>query len=299
MRAVIFGASGLLGRSVMRAFGDMAVTGTGFRRTPGDLVEVDATSPYAIARVLGQARPDVVVTCVGERRPGVWTFAPDRAQESNVDAARLIAEGAHREGARLVHISSDYVFDGTTPPYQPDSQPNPLNAYGRWKLMAEQAVRAASPDAAILRLPVLYGPVQHPAETNLTEIARLVAAGAPAELDDVCVRYPTHVDEAAEVCRRLAGALLAGERLGSVVHWSAEQGLTKYRMALRIAQRFGLPAGHIRPGDADAASGDRPVNCRLDCRDLPEALTPARRPFDTEFPPVVEPWLTSAGPAAG
>ncbi|MGA5578381.1 dTDP-4-dehydrorhamnose reductase family protein [Streptomyces koyangensis] len=300
MRAVIFGASGLLGRSVMRAFGDMTVTGTAFSRTASALVAVDATSADAIARLLGRVRPDVVVNCVGERRPAVWAGAPERARAGNVDAARLIAEGARRCGARLVHISSDYVFDGTAPPYRPDSLPNPLNAYGRWKLLAEHAVRGACPDAAILRLPVLYGPVRFAAETNLTEIARQVAAGAPVELDDVCVRYPTHADEAAEVCRQLAGALLQGQRLGSVAHWSAEQGLTKYRMALLIARRFHLPADQVRAGDADAASGDRPVDCRLDCQDLPAALGPVRRRlFDIEFPPVVEPWLTASGPAAG
>ncbi|MEU4174718.1 SDR family oxidoreductase [Streptomyces sp. NPDC026589] len=299
MRAVIFGASGLLGRSMMRAFDDMTVTGTGFSRTASALVTVDATSADAITRLLDRARPDVVVNCVGERRPAVWTGSPDRARAGNVDAARLIAEGAHQSGARLVHISSDYVFDGIAPPYRPGSLPNPLNAYGRWKLLAEHAVRAACLDAAILRLPVLYGPAQFAAETNLTEIARQVGAGAPIELDDVCVRYPTHVDEAAEACSQLARSLLEGKGLGSVAHWSAEQGLTKYRMALLIARRFGLPAGHVRAGVADAASGERPVDCRLDSLDLHGALNPVRRLFDIEFPPVVEPWLIPAGPVPG
>ncbi|MFI7094846.1 dTDP-4-dehydrorhamnose reductase family protein [Streptomyces lydicus] len=299
MRAVIFGASGLLGRSVVCAFNDMAVTGTCFSRTAGGLVTVDATSADDIERLLSRDQPDVVVNCVGERRPEVWAETPAQARGRNVDAARLIAEGTCRYGARLLHISSDYVFDGKAAPYRPDSLPNPLNAYGRWKLLAEHAVRAACPDAAILRLPVLYGPAQFAAETNLTEIARQVSAGVPIEMDDVCVRYPTHADEAAEVCRRLAGSLLRGQRQGSVSHWSAEQGLTKYQMAQLIARRFSLSAGHIRPGEADAASGDRPVDCRLDCHDLPAALGPLRRRlFGTEFPPVVEPWLLSARPAS-
>ncbi|MFC5253081.1 dTDP-4-dehydrorhamnose reductase family protein [Streptomyces nigrescens] len=296
MRAVIFGASGLLGRSVMRAFNDMTVTGTGFSRTAPGLARADATSADDIDRLLGRAQPDVVVNCVGERRPQRWAATPDQARDKNVDAARLLAQSTRQCGARLLHISTDYVFDGKAAPYRPDSPPNPLNAYGRWKLLAEHAVRAACPDAAILRLPVLYGPAQFAAETNLTELARQVGARAPVELDDVCVRYPTHTDEAAEVCRWLAGALVRGQRLGAVAHWSAEQGFTKYQMAVLIADRFGLPAGHIRPGEADAVSGDRPIDCRLDCRDLPEALGTVRRHFTTEFPPVVEPWLLPAEP---
>ncbi|MDD9383103.1 SDR family oxidoreductase [Streptomyces sp. ZAF1911] len=298
MRAVIFGASGRLGRSVVHAFADMTVTGTAFSRSTSGLATVDATAADDIERLLGRDQPDVVVNCVGERRPAVWAGAPAQARDRNVDAARLIAEAARRCGARFLHISSDYVFDGKTPPYRPGSLPNPVNTYGRWKLLAEEAVRAACPDAAILRLPVLYGPVQFAAETNLTEIARQVGAGARVELDDVCVRYPTHADEAAEVCRLIAGALLHGQHLGTVAHWSAEQGFTKYQMARLIARRFGLSADHIRAGEADAVSGDRPIDCRLDCQDLPAALHPARRRlFHAEFPPVVEPWLLPARPA--
>ncbi|MFJ5850589.1 dTDP-4-dehydrorhamnose reductase family protein [Streptomyces sp. NPDC092903] len=292
MRAVVFGASGLLGRSAMRAFSDVAVTGTGFSRGESDLVRIDATSAADIEHLLSRGRPDVILNCVGERRPGVWAGAPDQAQDRNVLAARLIAEGASRWGARLVHISSDYVFDGTSAPYRPHSIPNPLNAYGRWKLRAEQAVRAACPDAAILRLPVLYGPTQFAGETNLTEIAHQISTGDRVVLDDVCVRYPTHADETAEVCRRLADALVQGQHLGGVAHWSAQQGYTKYRMALLIARHFGLVANRVHAGASDAVSGDRPVDCRLDCKSLPAALRPdRRRHFGAEFPAVVAPWL--------
>ncbi|MEE4494979.1 MULTISPECIES: dTDP-4-dehydrorhamnose reductase family protein [unclassified Streptomyces] len=292
MRAVVIGASGLLGRSAMRAFNGVAVTGTSFSRTEPGLVRIDATSAGDIEHLFSQGQPDVILNCVGERRPAVWARTPDRAQDRNVLAAQLIAEGSSRWGARLVHISSDYVFDGTSAPYRPNSLPNPRNAYGRWKHVAEQAVRAACPDAAILRLPVLYGPAQFAAETNLTEIAHQISTGDRVVLDDVCVRYPTHADEAAEVCRRLAEALVQGQHLGSVAHWSAQQGYTKYRMALLIARQFGLAANRIHAGESDAVSGDRPVDCRLDCKGLPAALRPVRqRLFSAEFPAVVAPWL--------
>lgn len=295
MHAVIIGASGLLGRSMVRAFSDMSVTGTGFNRTEGGLVSVNATSAHDIDHLLDHERPDIVINCVGERRPSVWSGTPERARKANVHAARLIAEGARRYDARLLHISSDYVFDGKTPPYRPDSTPNPLNPYGRWKLAAEQAVRSACPDAALLRLPVLYGPAHFAAETNVTEIARQVGAGTPVELDNQCVRYPTHADEAAETSRLLAETLLSGQRLASVAHWSAAEGFTKYQIALLIARRFGLTTGHIRAGDSDANAGDRPVNCRLDCQDLTTAFGSIRRRlFTAEFPALVEPWLQPA-----
>ncbi|WP_116209316.1 dTDP-4-dehydrorhamnose reductase family protein [Streptomyces olivoreticuli] len=290
---MVFGASGLLGRSMMRAFEDWKVTGTSFRRKGQGLVTVDATSTDDVLNALSRFEPDVVINCVGERRPEAWANAPVRAHELNVEAARLIAEAARQHGASLLHISSDYVFDGTAPPYRVDARRNPMTAYGQWKLLAEDAVRRACPEAVILRLPVLYGPVEYAAETNLTQIARQVGSGEPAELDDVCVRYPTHVDEAAEVCRWLA-AQSKGQYLGSVAHWSAEHGFTKYRMGLMIAQHFGIAPDHIKAG---AASGDRPADCRLDCLDLRAALgwpVDHYRTFADEFPQAVAPWVRTA-----
>ncbi|MFJ7586940.1 dTDP-4-dehydrorhamnose reductase family protein [Streptomyces sp. NPDC097617] len=299
MRAVIFGASGLLGRSMMTAFADTAVTGTGHSRAGAGLVPLDATSADDVDRLFDRMRPHVVVNCVGERRPEAWAAEPERARGRNVDAARLIALGAAARGARLIHISSDYVFDGTDAPYKPSDIPNPSTPYGRWKLEAEVAVRAACPDTAILRLPVLYGLAEYAAETNLTQIAAAVATGADVELDDVCLRYPTHAQEAAEVCRRLAGVLLEGQRLGSVNHWGAQEAFTKYQLAVLITRAFGLPIGRLRAGAADAAAGGRPVDCRLDCDDLPAALGwPVRRDFRADLPHVVAPWLHANRPAS-
>ncbi|MDF5756749.1 SDR family oxidoreductase [Spongiactinospora sp. TRM90649] len=298
---MIFGASGLLGRPMMRAFADQQVSGTGLRRKSQRLITLDATSPGDVRDVLDRLRPDIVVNCVGERRPEVWAGAPARARRLNVAAARLIAQGAHDHGARLLHISSDYVFDGRNPAYRTDAPRNPVNAYGRWKRLAEDAVRSLCPEATILRLPVLYGRAEYATETNLTQIASQLSAGCDMELDDDCVRYPTHANEAAEVCRWIAGAQLQGRYLGSVCHWSAEQGFTKYEMVVMIARRFGLPAVHVRAGQADTAGGDRPVDCRLDCGDLRAALGwPAHRyrRFDEEFTQVVEPWLLSFRPVS-
>ncbi|MGW6208941.1 dTDP-4-dehydrorhamnose reductase family protein [Streptomyces sp. NPDC055089] len=297
MKVVIFGASGVLGRSLLRSgFEDVSVAGFGFSRTGPGLTALDATEYGTVLRVLGRLRPDLVVNCVGERRPEVWSAEPSRAYQLNVHSARVIADCAQRTGARLIHVSSDYVFDGTAPPYRPDRLPNPLNAYGRWKLEAEQAVREVCPDVAILRLPVLYGPAQYAAETNLTQIAAQVGAGDDVELDDVCVRYPTHVYEAAEVCRRLGALMLLGRQLGSVNHWSAQDGYTKFAMGVLIARRFSLPAGNLRAGSVDATAGDRPVDCRLDRAGLPAALgwPPVRpRRFQEELASVAAPWVTA------
>jgi S-adenosylmethionine synthetase len=83
----------------------------------------------------------VVINCVAERRPDVVDKSPDRAAELNVGVVGTLAAVAKDLGFWLVHISTDYVFDGTRPPYQPDDPPNPLNEYGRTKLAAEVLLR--------------------------------------------------------------------------------------------------------------------------------------------------------------
>jgi dTDP-4-dehydrorhamnose reductase len=294
MRVLIFGASGLLGRAVMRAFADSRVTGTSFRRQRPGLIRVDATSSDAVWHVLDQTRPDVVVNCVGQRHPEGRVKAPARAYDLNVEAARLIAEATIYHGAHLLHISSDYVFDGIAPPYRPSSRRRPLGLYGHLKVLGEDMVRTVYHEAGILRLPALYGPVEYAAESDITEIAQEVTSGGPVELDDVCIRYPTHVDDAAQVCRRLVTAQVEGRLVGIVHHWSAEQGFTKYQLGLMIARSLGFPPGHIKAGAQDLAGGNQPVDPRLDCTDLRTAL--GWRPEDDraltgELPHIVTPWV--------
>lgn len=83
----------------------------------------------------------MVVNCVAERRPDRVEQDEPHARRLNVDLVARLAEEAAHMGFRLVHISTDYVFDGSSPPYGPDAAPRPLNAYGRHKLEAEEAIR--------------------------------------------------------------------------------------------------------------------------------------------------------------
>ena len=85
-------------------------------------------------------QPHVIVHCAAERRPDVVENHPDTASQLNVDASGNLAKEAAAIGAFLIYISSDYVFDGTNPPYREEDIPNPLNLYGKTKLEGEKAV---------------------------------------------------------------------------------------------------------------------------------------------------------------
>jgi dTDP-4-dehydrorhamnose reductase len=151
---LVTGASGMLGREIVEFLGEKGETVTGLGRP-----ELDITDAEAVHAVLWTHRPDIVVNCAG------WT-AVDAAEEREADALRVNGHGARNlalacsaTGARLVQISTDYVFDGTaTTPYAEGAAPAPCGAYGRTKLAGERAVLKVLPSTGyVVRTSWLYG----------------------------------------------------------------------------------------------------------------------------------------------
>jgi dTDP-4-dehydrorhamnose reductase len=149
MRLLVTGAAGMLGRDVAAAAESAGHAVTALARR--DLDIADAAAVHATVEA---ARPDAVVNCAA------WTDV-DGAEEHEADATRINGDGAGHVAAAapyVVHVSSDYVFDGTaTEPYREDDPTGPAGAYGRSKLAGESAVAAASRDHAIVRSAWLFG----------------------------------------------------------------------------------------------------------------------------------------------
>lgn len=150
VRWLVVGANGMLGTELMRLLADRNVRGV-------DLPKIDITKPSSVAEVLTDV--DIVVNCAAYT--AVDNAEADEAIAFRVNATgpSVLASRCAEIGAKLVQISTDYVFDGTsTTPYAENAQPNPQSAYGRTKVAGEWAVRAELPDAHwILRTAWLYG----------------------------------------------------------------------------------------------------------------------------------------------
>lgn len=153
MNIVVTGAAGLLGQAVTSEARERA-----FPVVPLDSRTLDVTDPGRCRRVLGEHGPDWVVHCAA------YT-AVDRAEREtcqafavNGDGTRNVVSAAESVGARVLYMSTDYVFDGAgTRPWRPDDPPSPVGAYGRSKLAGEEAVRAAEGAHLIVRTSWLYG----------------------------------------------------------------------------------------------------------------------------------------------
>jgi dTDP-4-dehydrorhamnose reductase len=121
--------------------------------------ELDLEQPGSAAAAVGQVRPDVVVSAAAYTAVDQAEDEPERAHRANGEAPGELAEAARQVGARIIHISTDYVFDGSkVTPYHELDPVAPLGAYGRSKLLGEEQVRMGNPDHLILRTAWVYSP---------------------------------------------------------------------------------------------------------------------------------------------
>jgi len=295
-KVALIGASGLLGRAVaneLAAFPRWQVARTAFRHGDASTVMLDVRDESAVREFITDHAPDAIVVAAAERRPDVCENDPALARALNVDALGFIASAAQETGSWVLSISTDYVFDGTRPPYQPDDAPNPLNAYGRSKLDGEQALLQSGAQSCVLRLPLLYGPVidwGESAVTSLTPaIVESVRGPAPAVMDAWATRYPTFTPDVAVVIRQLLERHEIGESVTGVKHWSGDEPMTKFDIAQSIARVLNVDA-RIRAQHTPIDATPRPQNCHL-ASDALEALKIGQRtPFDTAIRSVLQNW---------
>ncbi|MBN3805872.1 SDR family oxidoreductase [Paraburkholderia sp. Ac-20336] len=298
-KVAVIGGSGLLGRALVDELArqdDWQVVATAFSRPSPQMAALDVRDAQAVERFIERTAPDAVVIAAAERRPDICERDPALARALNVDAVRIVAAAAGRCGAWTLSISTDYVFDGTEPPYRHDSAPAPLNAYGHSKLEGERALTGTTGRGCVLRLPLLYGPIVGWSESAVTSLvpaitASAAAAGEPATMDAWAIRYPTFTPDVAFVIRQMLALHARGETVSGIVQWSGDEPMTKYEIAVRIAEALQLDA-RLTPQHTPTDSTPRPHNCHLASSRL-EALGIGRRtPFDTAIREVLAafPW---------
>jgi len=294
---LITGATGLLGRPVLRAcaaVSDWRVTGTSFRRTGPGLKRIDLSQTDEIPAFLDRLAPDVIIHSAAERRPDVSEKDPAGTQRLNVGATAALAQWAAAHRAFMIYISSDYVFDGTTPPYTPASPTHPINSYGQSKLDGERAVQAAGRNFAILRVPILYGEVEALDESPVTVLAQNMLKARPGErlaMENWATRYPTLTGDVASVLRQMVAHKLTHPDFSGLFHWSGNEPMTKYDMARTFARLLPFDPARLAPDNAPPAGAPRPKDCHLDSSALEALGIGQRTPFASALPAILAPHL--------
>src|SRR5262249_27262060 len=147
MRITVTGANGLVGSRLCRWLvvegHTVTAVARGERRTAGEFeyVSCDLTDPDAVSRALAAARPEVVVHTASMTEVDACERNPDAAWAANTLAAAHVARQTRVGGAHLLHVSTDYVFDGQEGPYDEEARPNPSGAYARTKWLGEEGGR--------------------------------------------------------------------------------------------------------------------------------------------------------------
>jgi dTDP-4-dehydrorhamnose reductase len=151
MKVVIFGASGLLGKELMRHWHGDELVGLGSK-------DADIRDAHQVNEVVEKSRPDWIVLSAAYTNVDDCETHAELALAVNRDGPVNVANAAQRVGAKLLFLSSDYVFDGTkTSPYESDDRCNPQSVYGRSKAEAEVRLLEILPDACIARTSWLFG----------------------------------------------------------------------------------------------------------------------------------------------
>jgi S-adenosylmethionine synthetase len=278
----------MLGRTVLKQIGtgDWDVCGLcSNRRSQDGLVCCDLTSHEAVDRVFTDFAPDIVIHMAAERHPDIVHRQPEQTQFLNIGATAKLSEACQRCGAWLIFLSTDYVFDGTQPPYTVGDVPNPLSTYGKQKLEGERIV-LQDRNAAVLRVPLLFGQINYYKESSVTALYEEVVQGLD-KADHTQKRYPTCTDDVARVIKKMVEVHCRGKVLCGVFHWQSDECFTKYDMVQTIAELKGIDASAVI-ADMSVPRHPRPMDSRLDCGRLVQELEIDPMHFRTPFRDALE-----------
>ncbi|KAJ7778285.1 hypothetical protein B0H16DRAFT_1502907 [Mycena metata] len=210
LKVIITGASGVLGSAVRKAFTaaeNMEVLSLSHSRSGDGLRKLDLLNKEELEKVFSEFKPNWVIHCAAERRPDVAEKDPEGARKLNADVPDHLARLSKSLKFTLVYISTDYVFDGTSPPYTPSAKTNPLQLYGQSKLDGELNILAIEgATVIILRVPVLYGPAPRNSDTAVNILIDIVEdqSGKTYNMDHYATRYPTNVIDIGNFLVRLS-----------------------------------------------------------------------------------------------
>ncbi len=266
-RLLVTGAAGLLGKAVTRVF--TANRNYGVQALSRN--QLDITDPSEVARRFSDLRPECVIHCAAYTKVDDCEKNRETAYRVNAEGPRIIAEHAARLGARLFHISTDYVFDGSSKdPYPENTATGPeerLSIYGRSKLQGEHSVASAHPQALIIRTAWLYGP-DGPGFPDAI-LARAVGGQSLQVVRDQ-KGAPTHAPDLARAIHGLAESHATG-----ILHITNTGACTWYDFACEILRLANIDAPIAPVATAQfPRPAKRPANSVLD-NSLYEKLTGA------------------------
>jgi dTDP-4-dehydrorhamnose reductase len=256
MNVLITGSNGLLGQKIIHRLNgnpDFLVfaTGRGECRIQNigknvTYVTLDISSAEFTEKCIKQIMPDVVIHTAAMTNVDDCELNPEECEKQNVGAVKNVIEACEATGAHLIHLSTDFIFDGSAGPYREEDEPNPISVYGQSKFRAEQLVMKASCPWAIVRTILVYGIAPGLSRSNIILwVKASLEQGKEIQVVDDQFRTPTLAEDLAAGC-----LLIAEKKACGIFNIAGKDFLTPYEMALQTADYFGLNRQLIRKATA-------------------------------------------------
>jgi len=272
---LVIGASGMLGTALCNLWDEATdrLTQAAYPVENDAQIELDITDAEAVEKLIDQVKPDLVFNCSAFTDVDGAETHEDQATAVNGHGAGHLARACAGHHSFLLHVSTDYVFQGNgKTPYLPDDPPGPQSAYGRSKLLGEEQIKAALDDWSIVRTSWLFG--QH-GKNFVDAILKLTQKQSELKVVDDQIGCPTYT---VDLARCLKG--LARRRARGVYHFSNGPPCTWFDFAKRIIEITHCPC-EISPCGTDAfpRPAPRPAFSVLDCSYTFDRLGWTARPW--------------------
>ena len=286
MRVLIIGASGFIGHYLRRRLlqkSGFDVTSTYNSRAPKDIDQswypLEITDHHRLDQIFQEVRPEVVVLLAAIADVKTCEMGPERATEVNVDGARQVARLCKQHHARLIFLSSEYVFRGDRGNYHEDDSPDPNTHYGRTKWEAELAVAEEASQWSIVRTSLVYGWPITGRQNLATVIIDRLKNGESYEGDTGTYRTPIYVEHLTEGIMQLVANYHHG-----TFHFAGTDWMNMYQFGRAVAEVFDLDSSLVNPVQVSAGlppgnatsdgseHGLRPDILGLDCTQTSQRL---------------------------
>ncbi|MDZ7649818.1 MAG: SDR family oxidoreductase [Cytophagales bacterium] len=254
MKIVVTGANGLLGYKLIQLLNtktDINLIATA-RKKANDLpqgvpfFELDIANHDQTLEVLTTTKPDVVISAAAMTQVDQCETERETCWMTNVVGIENLVEGCDKIKCHLVHVSTDFIFDGSHGPLDESAVPNPVNFYGESKLAGEQVIQKSKLNWAILRTVLVYGVTPDLSRSNIVLwVKKSLEEGKTINVVNDQWRTPTLAEDLAMGCY-----LAASKKATGIYHISGEEMLTPFDIAMQTAEHFKLDKSLIKPANS-------------------------------------------------
>jgi len=250
-KVVVTGSNGLLGQKLVNLFSkldnfEVIAFSRGDNRNETakkyTYCNLDVTNHKKIIDSLDELKPNYIINCAAMTNVDQCEKEQENCDAVNVEALKVIINSAKKHKSHLIHISTDFIFDGENGPYAEEDEVNPINYYGLSKLKGEELIKQAQINYTILRTILVYGLVDNMSKNNIVSwIKNAVESKQTITIVNDQYRMPTLVDDLADAC-----LLSIQNKAYGVYNVSSSELLSIYEVALQVADAFNLDKSYIK-----------------------------------------------------